>query len=272
MFRCYLVLRLACHLFIAAITLGAATGNPAALTEAPSNRDISAATGLLARTLPRHADRFTTAFIPPDNGMDVFEVECSGDKIALRGNTAVSIASALNHYLKYTAHCDITSGCGDQLKLPSPLPLPTAKIRIVSPNTLRYAYNYCTHGYTMAWWDWAKWEKEIDYLAMTGINLALVIEGQEQVWINTLTQFGYTEAEVRAWLVMPTHLPWMLMSNMENYGGPVPASLVRRRLELGRKIIARMRELGIEPMLTAYCGMAPASFKQKFPKANVMGA
>lgn len=230
----------------------------------------SAIDELIARVLPQRAAQIVTEVIPADNGKDVFEVAGRDGKVVLRGNNPVSIASALNHYIKYVAHGDISCGSGNQLVLPSPLPIPAATIRVVSPNAHRFAYNYCTHGYTMAWWDWAKWEQEIDYLALNGINLALVIEGQEQVWINTLTQFGYTEAEVRDWLVMPSHLPWMLMSNMEGYGGPVPASLVRRRLELGRKIVARMRELGIEPMLTAYCGMVPSSLKQKFPKANII--
>jgi hypothetical protein len=27
-------------------------------------------------------------------------------------------------------------------------------VRVTSPHAFRYAYNFCTHGYTMAWWDW----------------------------------------------------------------------------------------------------------------------
>ena len=122
----------------------------------------------------------------------------------------------------------------------------------------------------MAWWDWPQWEKELDFLALSGINLALLIEGQEQVWINALKQFGYTDAEVRQWLCLPSHQPWMYMSNMEGYGGPVPQSLVDRRVRLTQKIIARMRELGIEPMLPGYYGMVPSTMHQKFPQAKII--
>jgi hypothetical protein len=121
----------------------------------------------------------------------------------------------------------------------------------------------------MAWWDWPKWERELDFLALSGVNLALVIEGQESVWVQTLKSFGYTDAEVRAWLVMPSHQPWMYMDNMESYGGPVPEELVARRLELGRKIVVRMRELGIEPVLPGYYGMVPPDFQKRFPDAKV---
>jgi alpha-N-acetylglucosaminidase len=96
-----------------------------------------------------------------------------------------------------------------------------------------------------------------------------VIEGQESVWIQTLEKFGSANADVRAWLVMPSHQPWMYMDNMEGYGGPVSQTVVARRLELGRKIIARMRELGIEPCLPGYYGMVPPDFKAKFPKAKI---
>ena len=59
------------------------------------------------------------------------------------------------------------------------------------------------------------------------------------------------------------------MSNMEGYGGPVPASLVKRRVELGRKIIGRMRELGMEPLQQGYYGIVPSDFKNRFPDAKV---
>jgi alpha-N-acetylglucosaminidase len=59
------------------------------------------------------------------------------------------------------------------------------------------------------------------------------------------------------------------MSNMEDYGGPVPPSLVDRRLALGRKIVTRMREFGMEPVLQGYYGIVPSDFKSRFPEAKV---
>jgi len=229
----------------------------------------TAARGLIERVLPEQARQFVVETIPADNGRDVFEVESRGSKIVLRGDNGVSIASALNWYLQNECHCDISWNCGDQLNLPARLPVVPEKIRVVSPHQFRYAYNFCTHGYTMAWWNWPQWEHELDFLALNGINLALIIEGQESVWIQTLKNSGCSDAEIRAWLVMPSHQPWMYMDNMESQGGPLSPTLVARRLELGQKIIARMRELGIEPCLPGYYGMVPPDFKEKFPNAKV---
>ena len=221
---------------------------------------------MIQRIVPKQAKQFVVETIPADNGHDVFEIESRGGKIVLRGNDAVSIASALNWYLKNDCHCDISWNCGDQLKLPRKLPAVPEKIRVVSPHQFRYAYNFCTYGYTMAWWDWPKWEHELDFLALNGINLALVIEGQESAWVSTFTNFNYSAADIRGWVVDPAHLPWMEMDNMESYGGPLSPQLVARRLALGQKIIARMRELGIEPVLPGYYGMVPPDFQKKFPR------
>lgn len=236
--------------------------------ETPATTAI-AALNLIKRVVPKQANYFVVETIPADNGHDAFEVESYNGKIILRGNNGVSIASALNWYLKNECHCDISWNCGNQLDIPNPVPVVPTKIRVVSPYRYRYTYNFCTHGYTMAWWNWPQWQRELDFLALNGINLALVIEGQESVWINTFTNFAYSSAEIRGWVVDPAHLPWMEMDNMESYGGPLPKELVVRRLELGQQILARMRELGIEPVLPGYYGMVPPDFQKRFPSANV---
>ena len=244
-------------------------GNLLSAAEIPQTSATEAARGFIERILPQQANRFAVEMIPADNGQDVFEIECRDDKIVLRGDNAAAIASALNLYLKQFCHCDISWNCGDQLNLPHRLPGVPDKIRVVSPHQFRYAYNFCTYGYTMAWWDWPKWEHELDFLAMNGINLALVIEGQESVWIQTFKKFGYSDDAIRNWVVDPAHLPWFEMDNMESYGGPLSPQLVSRRLALGQKIISRMRELGIEPVLPGYYGMLPPDFQKIFHNANV---
>lgn len=55
-----------------------------------------------------------------------------------------------------------------------PVPLP--------PGRYRYYQNVCTHSYSFVWWDWARWERELDWMALNGINLALAWSGQEAIW------------------------------------------------------------------------------------------
>ncbi|MFD0895432.1 alpha-N-acetylglucosaminidase C-terminal domain-containing protein [Luteolibacter ambystomatis] len=249
---------------------GSATSTAATLTVLPYNRDVSGASSLVNRLLPDQGNHFTVAFIEPQDGKDVFEVESIGDKIALRGNTPVSVASALNWYLKNICLCSISRN-GDQMQLPAPLPLVPAKVRIVSPHRVRFFYNPCTMGYTSAWWSWSQWEREIDLLALSGVNVAQVTPGVEEVYRRALMNgFGYSDADVRSWLCMPAHLPWMMLSNMQSFNGPVPSSLIDARATLGRQICDRMRALGIAPMVQGYYGMVPPDFKTRYPAANVL--
>jgi alpha-N-acetylglucosaminidase len=34
----------------------------------------------------------------------------------------------------------------------------------------------------MVWWDFKRWEREIDWMAMRGINFPLAFNGQELIW------------------------------------------------------------------------------------------
>lgn len=38
------------------------------------------------------------------------------------------------------------------------------------------------HADSYVWWDWQRWEKEIDWMALQGINLPLAFTGQEAIW------------------------------------------------------------------------------------------
>ncbi|HZI31083.1 MAG TPA: alpha-N-acetylglucosaminidase N-terminal domain-containing protein, partial [Candidatus Binatia bacterium] len=141
----------------------------------------AAACELIERVIPQQANHFVVETIPADHGHDVFEIESRDGKIVLRGDNGVAIASALNWYLKYDCHCQI-SWCGDNLDLPNPPPVVNEKVRRVTSCEHRVYLNYCTFSYTMAWWDWARWQREIDWMALHGINMPLAVTGQEAVW------------------------------------------------------------------------------------------
>ena len=57
----------------------------------------------------------------------------------------------------------------------------------------RVYLNYCTFDYSMCWWDFARWEKEIDFMAMNGINMPLTPIGSEAVWYEALQEFNFTK-------------------------------------------------------------------------------
>ena len=191
---------------------------------------------------------------------DFFELDQKGDKVVIRGNNSVSIATGLNWYLKYYAGIQL-SWNGMTAKLPETLPAVPLKERHETDLTYRYDFNYCTYSYTMAFWDWERWEKEIDWMALHGINLPLAMVGTDVVWHNVLEKLGYTKVEINEFIAGPAFQGWWLMNNLEGWGGPNPDSWYKQREALQKKILKRMREYGIHPVLPGYSGMVPHNAK-----------
>ena len=85
---------------------------------------------LIERVTPGYASQYRLEIIGPEAGNDVYEVDGDGRQIILRGNNAVSLATAFNWYLKYTCRAHV-SWFGNQLNLPAKLPQPAWKERRV---------------------------------------------------------------------------------------------------------------------------------------------
>jgi len=197
-----------------------------------------------------------------DPAKDYFEIDSKDGKVLITGNSDLSLATGLNWYLKYVAGIHLSWNNPSQ-KLPEVLPLPQKKIRQATAMKNRYYLNYCTYSYSMAFWDWERWEKEIDWMAMHGINMPLSITGMEVVWYNLLKRIGYTTEEINEFISGPAFMAWWQMNNLEGWGGPNPDSWYRQQEALQKKIIARMRELGIEPVFPGYAGMVPRNIGEK---------
>ena len=216
--------------------------------------------GLLERIDPGASKKFILQV--KKGPSDFFELDQKGDKVVIRGNNYVNIATGLNWYLKYYAGIHL-SWNGMTAKLPESLPKVSTPVRKETNLSLRYDFNYCTYSYTMAFWDWERWEREIDWMALHGINLPLAVVGQECVWKNMLEKLGYTKEEINKFIAGPAFLAWWAMNNLEGWGGPNPDSWYTQQEALQKKILKRMREYGIEPVFPGYSGMVPHDANKK---------
>lgn len=217
-------------------------------------------TGLLERIDQGASKKFAIELKKGEQ--DFFELDQKGNKVVVRGNSYVNIATGINWYLKYYAGVHL-SWNGMQAKLPGTLPPVIQKERHETNLTLRYDFNYCTYSYTMAFWDWERWEKEIDWMALHGINLPLAAVGQECIWRNMLQKLGYSKEEINRFIAGPAFLAWWAMNNLEGWGGPNPDSWYTQQEALQKKILKRMREYGIQPVFPGYSGMVPHDADRK---------
>lgn len=239
------------------------------LTTAAQNNNRDAATAFIKRIVKNHASSFEVNYISAAaNGNDIFELESKQGKIVLSGNNNVSIASALNHYLRNYTN-SLISWNGSNLDLPNKLPLVKAKVSKTSPYKYRYYLNYCTFNYSMSWWDWERWQWEIDFMALNGINMPLAITGQNAIWSRVYKSLGFTDKDLETFFSGPAYFNWFYMGNIDGWGGPLPQSQMLGHEELQKKILERERSFGMKPILPAFTGHVPPAFKDKFPQAKL---
>jgi len=227
-----------------------------------------AARGLIQRLAPGKADQFGLETIPAEDGRDVFEIESREGKVVIRGSSGVALASGWNWYLKYYCHCHV-SLWGNNLNLPDPLPPVKEKVRRNSPFRYRYYLNFCAFSYSLAWWDWAQWERLIDWMALHGINMPLSVTGQEAIWQKVYRDLGLSDQQTEEFFVGPGYLPFGWMGCIDGWCGPLPQSWIASHLELQKKIVARERELGMTPLLQGFTGHVPAALKKAILEAKL---
>lgn len=227
-----------------------------------------AAVDLVNRVTDGRADEFKVVLNPVQkDGKDWFSYYSEDGLVVLEGNNGVSVASALGHYLKNNCGWHL-SWCGSQEVLPDVLPQPQ-KYETTSPYKYRYYLNYCTFNYTMSWWDFDRWQEEIDFMALNGINMPLALTGQNSVWQRVYRRLGFSDEQLEGFFSGPAYFNWFWMGNLDGWGGPLPQSFMDDHEELQKKILYAERSLGMTPVLPAFTGHVPPSFQEMYPDAKV---
>lgn len=160
------------------------------------------------------------------------------------------------------------------------LPLPSDEEEHVSDAKYRYYLNTCTFGYSMTSWTWKRWQREIDWMALHGINMPLQLVGLEEVWRTFLIKCGYSETDAKAFVAGPAFIAWWAMNNLQGWGGTAAGSKsdynnlagaggvqddawYARQKKLAKQILDAQRALGMQPVLPGWSGMVPTNFNAK---------
>lgn len=198
-----------------------------------------------------------------ENGRETFVISSEGGKPKITGSSLSAITTGIGWYLNHHANINLA---WNRLTttFPASLPAPTGTETHECRADYRYYLNYCTFSYSMSTYTWDRWQKEIDWMALHGINMPLQIIGLDVTWYNLLTMdYGYSPAEANAFIAGPCFQAWWGMNNLEGWGGPNPEWWYERQAKLAKQVIDRERELGIEPVLPGFAGMVPTNFQSK---------
>ncbi|KAN0029588.1 hypothetical protein ACTA71_007719 [Dictyostelium dimigraforme] len=190
--------------------------------------------------------------------------------VTIRADSGVNLAMGLQYYLKYYCFCSYTWS-GDQCSIKSfnQLPIVPESVSIPVISAYRYYMNVCTFGYSTTWWNWSRWEREIDWMALNGYNLPLAFVGQEYIWYRVFSDLGLSFQQITDWLTGPAFLPWNRMGNVNGWGGPITMDWIEKQRDLQIKILERMRQYGMKPVLPGFAGHIPGAIQQLYPQANI---
>jgi len=219
--------------------------------------------GLIARKTPNLKDKFIVE-IPEIVEDDYFILsQPQNGKIKITASNGVSAASGFLHYLREILQSS-DSWVGHNLDYAWSLTeLPPLEEEIRKDRYFKWSYNFnpTAAGYSTVWWDWKDWEEHIDYMAMRGVNIPLMIVGHEYVWAHTFMQFGVTMDDMEKFFSGPVYLPWQRMGNFRGLAGPLTTQWMTEKFEIARKVFDRMRAFGMKPVLPGFSGRVPSKFK-----------
>lgn len=233
-----------------------------------STEILSAAYGVIGRVLPGHEKDFRLEYVRDDSGNDMFQIEAAHGVVTVSGNSAIALTRGVYYYLRYAVHAQFTWE-GEHIDLPKVLP-DFRSARIITPYKYRLYYNVCAFGYTTPFWGWKEWQREIDWMALHGINMPLAMAGQEAVWQKVWEGLGLTRKEATGYFTGPAFLPWNRMGNIDCHAGPLPQSYIDKSEILQKKILRRMRALGMDPIVPGFSGYVPEALKRIFPHAHLI--
>ena len=265
-------------------------------TEAPVVENPAAVVALINRIGGAGTDASFKFVLDPsmNSKKEVFVIGSEEGKILIKGTTISAITTGIGWYLQNIAHINIAwnslnekTVSGDAYADLSSLPIPTGEETHTSDAMYRYYLNTCAFGYSMTSWTWKRWQQEIDWMALHGINMPLQLVGLEEVWRKFLTmedtngtrKYGYTDEEAKAFVAGPAFIAWWAMNNLQGWGGTAAGTKsggtwdgaggvqddawYARQKKLANDIVTRQRELGMQPVIPGWSGMVPTNFASK---------
>eukprot|EP01060_Flectonema_neradi_P005327 TRINITY_DN1352_c0_g1_i1.p1 TRINITY_DN1352_c0_g1~~TRINITY_DN1352_c0_g1_i1.p1 ORF type:complete len:783 (+),score=171.53 TRINITY_DN1352_c0_g1_i1:51-2351(+) len=245
---------------------------------ASADPQTDAVKGLIGRTIPeRFVDSFELSLLPSsacgDGYSKCFKYDGKDGKVQLSGTTGVELSMAFYHYLKYTGNSVVswprTGGNQISFTNASSIPMPAAAVSQDREHEYSYYANVCTFSYSFVWYQESDWVREIDWMAMHGINLPLAYTGQEKVYQMVYNKLGVTDEQLGEFFGGPAFLAWARGQGLMEWGGPLPQSWIDGQFELQKKILSSMRAFGMKPVLPAFQGNVPVAMIDLYPKANI---
>eukprot|EP00041_Stephanoeca_diplocostata_P025459 m.666954 g.666954 ORF g.666954 m.666954 type:complete len:868 (-) comp22751_c0_seq25:1732-4335(-) len=191
--------------------------------------------------------------------------EASDIVLHVTADGVLSACSAIHYFCLHYGGCTTTWGVQRKVHFPQHIPLDINVPRRARLVPESYYLNFCTPSYTMAFYNWTHWEQELDWMALHGVTMPLIITGRESIMRRLFREFSLTDKDILDFFTGPAFLAWHRMGNLKSWAGPIPTSFLDFSEHLTKRILVRARQLGMTPVLPAFSGHVPDAMATKFP-------
>ncbi|RKY81097.1 alpha-N-acetylglucosaminidase [candidate division KSB1 bacterium] len=229
------------------------------------NKNVAPAYDVLSRIVgPENITKFVLSIDATANNS--YSVTVDNNKVYVSASNPAGLCRGCYDYLTHACN-SIVSWSGNNINIPENLPLYSTRVQ--SPYKYHYYFNIVTHGYTTPYWDWERWEKEIDWMAVHGINMPLLPGAYEAILYRVFKKLGLKPCEIDKYFTGPAHFPWNKMGNITGWDGPVPSSYYKKQIKLNHQILKRVKELGMHPIVQAFAGFVPSDIQRLYPNEKI---
>ncbi|MDW3211467.1 MAG: alpha-N-acetylglucosaminidase [Reichenbachiella sp.] len=233
--------------------------------EPSSENNSNTPSEVLGRLMGQQSEIFDFELVQDDK-KEWFKLSIEKERVKVQANSQIALCRGGYDYLKNECKA-LISWSGNNINIPEKLPAVNRKVE--TPYQFRYYFNVVTHGYTTAYWDWNRWEKEIDWMAVHGLDMPLIGGAHEAILARVFKKLGLSQGDIDDYFSGPAHFPWNRMGNLNGWDGPLPDSYFDKQIELTHQILDRMYALGMTPIIHAFAGFVPRGIKELYPNVEV---
>lgn len=203
----------------------------------------------------------------PAGSLPYYTTQVRSGRLTVEGSSPVAVCKGFHDYILSHGY-GVATWSSNRLEMPDKLP-DEPLCKVVSPFENHLYMNVCTLGYTAPYWDWERWQREIDWMALHGFDMPLAPVAGEAIMARVWRAMGLSDEEIDVFFTGPGHMPWMRMGNMTGLDGAPTVQWHQAQVALEHRIIDRMQALGMTPVYQGFAGFVPPAMKEHYPEINV---
>ncbi len=222
----------------------------------------------ISRLAPEVKENFTYEITEKTTDQDFYGYKAKDGKIHLFGTDKVCVAKAFGKYIQICLDKSTSPLCAEKLKI-TEAPLPEEDFSAYIDQKWRVFGDYTLYSNDAWKWNFDEWEYFLDILAINGINMAVNLVGNEGVCFYTLIKMDFPQDFALEFISGPAFYAWQMANRFDNYVPSKSFDHIERNLDMGKKIVSRMHELGITPVLSTFSGLVPTVTTKLFSGKDV---